>query len=226
MEGVDGADGHALAVEHRALLDVQLDEAVEIGPSYRLRAGVADAPELVADGLSVDALGGQGLVEREPADIDEASHHVRVEAGAFLIGEESDDDRPLGLDRRLVQDLHHLEPGENAVVAVVAPAGADGVDVRSRHQWGRVVAPPASAEDIADGIDGDREPEVPHPADHQVAAVAVLIGEGEAGIAATLDRADLGQAVEPGQQADDVDPEIGAGHTALTSSPLRPTSLR
>ena len=51
---VDGADGDALGLEHRALLDVQLDEGVRRRARARQRAGVADAGQLVAEAGAVD----------------------------------------------------------------------------------------------------------------------------------------------------------------------------
>ena len=104
----------------------------------------------------------------------------------------------------LVERLHRLEPGEHAVVAVVAAAGADGVDVGAGHHRREVVAAGAPARrpnDVADGVDADREAELAHPGGDEVTPCTVLVGEGEAAAAALAGRADRGQGVEARHQA-------------------------
>ena len=55
------------------------------------------------------------------------------EAGALLVGEEGDGQRPAGHDAGPVERLDDLEAGQHAEVAVVPAAGADGVDVGAGH---------------------------------------------------------------------------------------------
>ena len=70
--------------------------------------------------------------------------------------------------------------------------------------------------DVADGVDRHVEPEVAHPADDEVAAVPVGVGQGEAGAAllavGTLDRTDLAELDEPRPQPVAVDAEVLPPH--------------
>ena len=93
------------------------------------------------------------------------------EPGAFLVGEVRDGHRVLRADAVLFERLDHLEAAEHAEVAVEAAARADRVDVRPHHHRGeRRVDAGADADHVADRVDRDRETEVAHPADHEVAA--------------------------------------------------------
>jgi hypothetical protein len=109
--------------------------------------------------------------------------------------------------------LDHLETGEHAEVAVEAAAGGDGVDVRAgEHGREGRIGPRPHADDVADGVDGHGEAEVVHPADDEVAALAVGVGERQAGAAVLavgpLDGADLPQLDEPRPQPLAVHPEV------------------
>ena len=104
------------------------------------RAGIADAAQLVADRNAVLVGGGIGLVQPEPAGVDQAAHHVGLEARALLVGEEGDGDRPARRDLGLVQRAHDFEAGQHAVIAVVAAAGAHRVDVAAGHDRREVLA--------------------------------------------------------------------------------------
>ena len=65
----------------------------------------------------------------------------------------------------------------------------------------------AQADHVADGVDADVEPERLHPADDQVAAGLVLVGERQPGAAAALDGADSGQFIQGAQQAPFIEPQ-------------------
>ena len=58
----------------------------------------------------------------------------------------------------------------------------------------------AQADHIADGVDPDVEAQFLHPADDQVAAGLVLVGERQPRAAAAVDGADPGQCVESAEQ--------------------------
>ena len=144
LHALDHADRHALVLEDRSLLDVQLDVGVRgRGRRARERPGVADAHELVAEpGAVVGGADVERLLERHAADVHEAAEHVGSEAGALLVGEEGHADRVVGLDAVRLQRLDHLQAGQHAEVAVEAPAGGHGVDVRSgHHRRGVGIAP-------------------------------------------------------------------------------------
>ena len=97
--------------------------------------------------------------------------------------------------------LDHLQARQHAERAVVDAAGGDAVDVAA-GQHGRFVAVGGpGADDVADAVDVDPQPEVAHPRDDEVAAFLVGVGEREARDATGLERADLGQGVESGAQA-------------------------
>ena len=80
LHPLDGADRHSPRFEHRALLDVKLDERGGCGAWARERAGVADAHELVTDGRAVDADDVERLLERQAPDVGQRAHHVGLEA--------------------------------------------------------------------------------------------------------------------------------------------------
>ena len=145
---------------------------------------------------AVDADRGERLPERQRAGEHEAAEHVGLEARALLVGEEGDRQRPPGDDAGLVERLDDLEPGENAERAVVAPAGAHGVDVAAHHHRRAVLEAAAQADHIADRVDRDREAELAHPADDEVAALAVGVGEREAADPAVGPGAGFGQAFQ------------------------------
>jgi hypothetical protein len=222
------ADRHPLGVEHRALLDVQLDERLRPVDTRRRLARVADSRELVAEPRAVDRHRVERLGQRQAAGIDQRAQHVGREARALLVGEEPDHQRPARPDRRGLQRRDRLQPGEHPVVAVVAPTGAHRVDVRPGHHGGQRFAPGVQPEHVADRVDGDRETELAHPADDEIAAAAVVVGEREPAATATVDRTDLRESVEPGEQPVSIDPQARPGGVvhAATSAASRPTTCR
>ena len=120
----------------------------------------------------------------------------------FLVREERHLERPRRRDAVLFQHLHHLETGEDTQVAVEAATGADRVDVRAGHHGCQVrIASGAGRDHVADGIDLDLHAQITHPADHEVTPGAVLVGQGEAGVAPfamwPVDAADLTERVDP-----------------------------
>ena len=108
-------------------------------PGQGSGAGVADAVQLVAEAGAVDAHDVEGLLEGHAPDEDQRAQHVGGEAGALLVGEEGRRPADGRGDAGLLERLDDLEPGQHAEVAVVAAAGADGVDVGAGHD-GRAVA--------------------------------------------------------------------------------------
>ena len=94
-------------------------------------ASIADPGELFADAPAVDPDRREGALQLERSLLDRAPHHVWGEAGALLVGEEGDGERPAGAEPGVVERGDHLEGGEHTEVAVEDPAGADGVDMRT-----------------------------------------------------------------------------------------------
>ena len=206
MDALDRTDGDALGFEHGTLFDVQFDERVRHQTGARMRAGVADAVELVTEPGTIDRGRVERGLDREPTRVHEAAEHVGRESGAFLVREERHREWSLRLALLAFERLDHFETREDAVVAVEAPAGAHGVDVRAAHDGRkRLIEPGALADDVPDGVDADVEAEILHPGHHQVPARAVLVGEREARGTAALDGSDLREIGEPPQQAIGVD---------------------
>jgi hypothetical protein len=58
LHALDRADGDALLLEHRALLDMQLDEGAGAHRAAIGRAGVADTAQVLAQCRAVDARDG------------------------------------------------------------------------------------------------------------------------------------------------------------------------
>ena len=109
LHALDDADRHSPRLEHRALLDVQLDERGGCGAWARQRPGVADPHELVTDCRTVDADDVERLLEGQAPDIGERAHHVGLEARAFLVGEERHCEGSACRDARCLEHLDHLE---------------------------------------------------------------------------------------------------------------------
>ena len=66
LDPFDHADGDVLVLQHRALLDVQLDERVWDTPGNRRGAAIADAVEFVTDaqrrhGRSISSASSNGM---------------------------------------------------------------------------------------------------------------------------------------------------------------------
>ena len=161
LHALDDADADSLVFEDRSLLDVQLDEGVWRDRSRaRHGPGVSDAGQFIAEASTVvDSRDVEGLLERHAADEHEAPEHVRCEAGAFLVREEGDDERPGRRHPVLLQRLDHLQPGEDTEIPVEATAGGDRVDVRSGHHRSRSrIGAGTGGDDVSEGV--DRRPRV------------------------------------------------------------------
>ena len=72
-----------------------------------------------------------------------------------------------------------------------------------------VVGARPGGDDVADAVDPHVEPEVAHPADDQLAAAGVVVGERQPAVAAVAGVADGRQGLEVGQQPVGVDRRRG-----------------
>ena len=228
----DRADHDALGVEDRTLLDVQFDEGMGRRRRARGRTPVADAVELLAHHRAVGAHHVERLLQGHLAGVHQAAQHVGREPGTLLVGEEPHRQGPPGGDAGPLHRLHHLQSGQHAQVAVVAPAGAHGVDVAAAHHRRPRLGPGQGAHHVADAVDADLHAQVPHPGDNEVAAVPVFVGQSQsAGTVGALDFAYRGQSGQAVAQALTIDadisshrrhilPEISpAGYPAIANSP-------
>ena len=167
--------------QHRPLLDVGFEIRADRMLARHLLAQVADARQFVPHRLALEVFRRVRRLEAEGAAKHARTHHHRHEARAFLVGPDRDLDRRLGRDVQIVQRAHHFQPGQHAVIAVELAAGRLGVDVAAgddRRQRG--IAAVAAHEDVADPVDRDRQARVPRPADDQVAALSVEVGQRQA----------------------------------------------
>ena len=208
LHAFDRADGEAFRLQRRPLLDVQLDIGVDVGAADRRRPAIADAVEFFAGDFAVDADRGQRRLERHRAGEDQAAEHVGLEARAFLVGEEGDGERPLGDHAGVVERLDHFEPAEHAERAIVMAAGRHGVDVAADHHRRAVLLAAPQADDVADRVDGDREPQLAHPLDDQVAARLVGFGQRQSANAAVGPRPFSRQPLQARDQPRAIDPQI------------------
>ena len=89
LHASDHPDGDTALLEDRPLFDVQLDVRMGGRPGAGVRALVADAGR-PSPTRAVDANRVERGLERQPAGVHEAAHHVGREAGTFLVREEGD----------------------------------------------------------------------------------------------------------------------------------------
>jgi hypothetical protein len=123
-------DGDALGLQHRALLDVELQVGAQpLAASLRL-----------ADAVEVDAVLGDHLAQHAAVRVAQlarrrgvqgarhgrASEQAAPEARALLVGEVDQGHAVRGA-------AQHLQRGHHAQRAVEPPAAGDGVDVRAHH---------------------------------------------------------------------------------------------
>ena len=213
------ADGDVVVFQHRALFDVGLEIGANRVLAGFFAADVANSVQLVAHRFAFGVAGGVGMLQGEGLGEHTRAHHHWHKARAFFIGPERHLDRRLGLNPQVVQGAHHLDAGQHAVVAVKLAAGGLGVDVAAGHDGRQaVVAPGPAHEAVADLVDGDAHAGLARPACHQVAALFVQVGQGQAADAALGRGADLGQFHQRGPKALAVDAQAadvncgGCGH--------------
>jgi hypothetical protein len=172
-----GTDRNALALKHRALLDMQLDIGVGLQEPRLLGSGIADACQLRAKHGSVRPRGRQCRVDRQSACMDQRAHHIGRVAYALLVGEGNHCNWTRWRKPAFPQSLDHLQAGENAVASVVDPRIDHGIDMRADQQ-GRpalILAGTPDAEDIADAVDCDIRSRLVKPGDEKVARCPVCI---------------------------------------------------
>src|SRR5262249_60533082 len=86
-----------------SLLDMQLEIGMRLKKAGGRLADIADAPQLLAHGCAVDAADGVGIVEPEPADVNEAAHRIRGKARSLFVGEGDERQRPARGCARVVE---------------------------------------------------------------------------------------------------------------------------
>lgn len=96
LQVFDRADGNALGVKNRSLLNVQLHEGAGLEKARLDRTRVPDASELLAEYRTVRADRGKRLFERVATRVDERTHHVGRVAHTLFVGERADGDGTRG----------------------------------------------------------------------------------------------------------------------------------
>src|SRR5262249_58757504 len=108
--------------------EVQLEIGVRREKAGACIAGIADAPQLLADRCTVDSAHRVGLLEREAADKDQASHRIRWEARSLFIRESDECQRPARDSICVVERLASFDARQHAVKTIVAAASTHRVD--------------------------------------------------------------------------------------------------
>ncbi|MGF6745811.1 hypothetical protein OKW36_001447 [Paraburkholderia sp. MM5482-R1] len=189
----DHADRPVFGLEYRPLFDVQFERRVNLAAAARQRARVADALQFLADGLAVDVLARQSVLERKHTRKYARGHHRRREARAFFVGPDHRFNRALGFDAVIVERANHFEAAEHPIDTVEAPTGWLRVRVRAGHHGRQVVvAPRAAHKHVAHLIDTDRAARLFRPLHDEIAALLVEVGQRQTAHAA------FGRGANPG----------------------------
>ena len=220
----DDADLHALAVEDRPLLDMELDIGVEgVRRSLHLTA-IADAVELLADRLAIVVTPAERPVERIGAGKAARADHGRREAPALLIGPVDHLDRPFRAVAELVERAADLQPAEHAGDAVEAPAIHLRIEMAAHHHRRQAfILPGPAREDVADAVDAHVQARLLAPVDEEVAHLAVGIAERQPRKSARPADPDFGGALDRRPEAPDID---ARGRWQAHECPLIPDAER
>ena len=179
LDAGDHADGLARILEPRALLDMDLDIAVERKARRPSRIGAGRGLERLGQRLlqhdALPVLDGQHVVEPAAAGEHRRAHGAGLEARAFLVGPGDGDQRPPGPEAGILQRFQRLERRQHAVHAVEAPAGRLAVHVRAAHHRRCAgLAALAAHEEVADGVGEDRKAARLCPGREQVPGCDIL----------------------------------------------------
>ena len=190
----DHADGDALGLQDRPLLDVQLEVRVDVAAAHLGLADVADLRQRAAVGDAVVVGAGVRPLEIAQAREDGGSQHRRVEAGALLVRPVHHLDGTAGLDAVIVEGAKDLEPGQHSEDSVEPAAGVLRVEVAPhQHRRGVVLAPGAAREDVAHPVDGHLRAHVPAPGNEEVPHLLVRRIERQPAQALVPSRPDAGR---------------------------------
>ena len=203
------ADILVFRFEDWPLLDMKLEHCMDFAATDRLIAFPADALQFVAEclALGVGALIGPVLIQH--ACKNAGSKHGGGKARAFLIGPVDHDDGAFGPDIHVVERAHDFEATEHAQHAVKLAAGRLCIQMAAHIDGVRVgILAGTGEEHIAHRVHAHGKPGLFAPALKQLAAFAVLIGQGLAVIAAAHAGADLRHFHKAVPQAISIDSEI------------------
>ena len=152
----DHADGVAVALQNRPLLDVRFEQRADGMRAARLVAEVVDALQLIAHAApaGIDARPSELLVEQ--AGEHARGQHRRRETAALFIGPHHNLQRRLGFLPAVIQRAHHFQRRQYAVDAVELAAMRLGVEVAAgQHRRKLRRAALAPGENVAHVVDRD-----------------------------------------------------------------------
>jgi hypothetical protein len=219
------ADLIAFRLQNRALLDVELEEAVE-RHLFRLHvAAPADPVGGIGKPLSAGAFDGvQILVVDQPGEPCRAQQAGR-EADAFLVGPVHYGERSVRRDARVVERLHRFQRRQNPRDPVEPPAMRLRVEVASGgDRFARRISPGADREHVARTVRAEAQPGVAAPGREERAGLGVLLGEREAAVARLADLADPREFHVPGPEpvCIDAEPLVSDRSAAHSARSFRP----
>ena len=164
----DDTDGRVALLQHRPLLDVQLDVSEQLLAAARGGAGsVAERGKRVAHGDAVRV--GERERRRVERPRDRAAAEVRgAEPQPLLVAEAEHVDGERQADLLRAQPRDALDRRDHAERAVERAGVADRVEVRAEQQRARVrVAAGHAADEVPRGVDPHGHPGLRHPAADQ-----------------------------------------------------------
>src|SRR5439155_22019330 len=176
-----------------------------------LGAEVPDTLQLVDEPDAVLVARVVGVLERDLPGHHAAGDHRRLKARALLVGEDRQRHRMARADLVRVERADRLEPTEHAELPVVLAARRDRVHVRAHHDRRQRLAARPLAEDVAHLVHAHAQARLAHPADHEVAAALVLVGQRQPGEPAARRLADPAELLDGVRQTRAVD-ALGCAH--------------
>ena len=176
-------DRQPFGLEGRALLDMSLDEGDDV-----LRANERGSIGIAAESLSASRIStpsGVPLVERVLRVVSSQSARTGeggAKANALFVAESHDFNRVIEAIAARGQRFDHCERGQRAIISVVAPRVAHGVDVRAQHE-SRRAGPLAlvASNDIACRVDRRLEPGLAAPADKGLGGMTMRVRQEKPG---------------------------------------------
>ncbi len=203
---VNEADINAFFFQNRPLFDMHFVAGVERAGGGRTLPAIADSLQRLADADAVAIFAGEreGLAKLPGPDA--GRQHRRGKARPFFVGPVHQHDIAFGRNAAVVQRAQRLQPGEDAVNAVIAAAERLGIDVRTGQYRGQMRMFTAAAnKHIPHTVDFAGEASFTRPLAQQIARLAVLFAKRQSGHAARRRGAELRHLVERRPQTCAVD---------------------
>ena len=123
------------------------------------------------------------LLDGEATDVDEAAEHVGCEAGALLVGEERDLRSADGVVRSCCASVSTISSPASTPRLPSKRPPVRTVSMCEPTITAAAVGslPGACGDDVADGVDRHVHAEIAHPRHHEIATLAIDVGQRQAG---------------------------------------------